>query len=79
MVYAFIFGTLIIIMALVILFFCYQIKHDSRSKESSISDKLIRLFEPDNLAPELTEMIDYHKKNGVVRYKIGSDHDEKNN
>ncbi len=78
-VYAVIFGTLIIIIALVIFFFCFQINRDSRSKDSLKSDKVIRLFEPDNLAPELTEMIDYHRKKGVVRYKIGSDQDGKNN
>lgn len=75
LVYFIIFGTLIIIIALVFLFLFFQLKHDSRSKDSLKSDKIIRVFEPDNLSPELTEMIDYHRKKGVVRYKFGSDQD----
>ena len=34
------------------------------------SDRIIRSFEPDNAAPELSEMIQYHKKNGIVEYEV---------
>lgn len=68
-------GVLIIIVVLVLLFFNYQMTYTSRSKNSLKSEKIIRVFQPYNRAPKLSEMIEYHKANGIVRYKIGGDSD----
>lgn len=42
----------------------------SKNKNQSEGNKIIGKFEPDNIAPTLTEMIDFHKKNGIVDYEI---------
>lgn len=34
------------------------------------SNSILGKFEPDNDAPTLTQMIDFHKKNGVVEYEL---------
>lgn len=42
------------------------------NKNSNVrtSKSIIELFEPDNVAPELGEMIDFHKKNGSIDYEV---------
>lgn len=49
------------------------VSHMSRKgiKNKLESDYIINLFEPDNSAPKLTYMIDFHKQNGVIEYDIG--------
>ncbi len=42
----------------------------NRTQKSSKSNFIIKDFEPDNIAPSLQEMLEFHKKNGVVKYKI---------
>ena len=39
----------------------------------SDSKNVLNKFEPDNTAPKITELIDYHKSNNQIRYKIESD------
>ena len=38
---------------------------------SKYSKYTISKFEPDNTAPKLTEMVEYHKANEKIRYVIG--------
>lgn len=45
------------------LFICNKTR-DNNSKN------IVDFFEPDNLSPELTEMIKFHKENGNVDYNI---------
>lgn len=42
----------------------------SKNTDQGEGNRIIGRFEPDNIAPTLTEMIDYHKENGVVDYEI---------
>lgn len=42
----------------------------STNKNQSEGNMIIGKFEPDNIAPTLTEMIDFHKKNGIIDYDI---------
>lgn len=42
-----------------------------RGKSTNRSSKyIVNMFEPDNTAPRLTELIDFHKANVGVKYKI---------
>ncbi len=75
-VYAIIFGILIAVNSLTIIFFCYQMNYDSRSDDSLKSEWIVYAFESDNTTPELTELIDYHRTHGIVQYKIGSNQDK---
>lgn len=49
--------------------FGVESKEDTVNKECQV---MIQRFEPDNLAPELTAMIDFHKENekNAVRYEV---------
>lgn len=40
-------------------------------KDKMDSDNILNLFEPYNSAPKLTQMIEFHKNNGIVEYDIG--------
>lgn len=44
----------------------------SFGKKSCIkeSNTILSKFEPDNDSPTLTQMIDFHKQNGVVEYEL---------
>lgn len=42
----------------------------SKNQNQSEGNMIIGKFEPDNIAPTLTEMIDFHKKNGIIDYEI---------
>ncbi len=37
---------------------------------NKMSAGIVHSFVPDNIAPELTKMIEYHKENGIVKYEI---------
>lgn len=41
-----------------------------KNSNNYASKNIVDSFEPDNLSPELTEMINFHKENGNVDYKI---------
>lgn len=36
------------------------------------SAEILNIFEPDNTAPKITELIDYHKENDKAKYNIES-------
>lgn len=42
----------------------------SKNQNQREGNMIIGKFEPDNIAPTLTEMIDFHKKNGIIDYEI---------
>lgn len=42
----------------------------STNKKQERGNKVIACFEPDNIAPETSQMINFHKKNGTVDYLI---------
>lgn len=46
--------------------------HMSKESNQKMNDgnNIIGNFEPGNIAPTLSEMIEFHKKNGVVDYDI---------
>lgn len=50
-------------------FFMVTFKRQNGAGNSQ-SKKLINKFNPDNLAPELSKMIEYHKENGAIHYEI---------
>lgn len=68
-----VFGILVFMLLIVFLFFVYQVIYKSRSKDSLKSDEIIRAFEPDNLAPKLSDMIMYHKTHEITKYEIRGD------
>ena len=45
----------------------YSLSRNTKQKESN---SIISNFEPDNISPELTDMINFHKENGTVKYQI---------
>lgn len=46
---------------------------------SEVSKYVVNYFEPDNTAPKLTKLIEYHKaSNRKIKYKIQRDNDGKN-
>lgn len=42
----------------------------SKDKKQNEGNMIIGKFEPDNIAPTLTDMIEFHKKNGIIDYEI---------
>lgn len=43
---------------------------NNKMKNNNESKEIIQGFEPDNAAPALSEMIEYHKKNDTVKYEV---------
>ena len=61
--------SIIVISLIVFLMFLWSVSL-SKNKNQNEGNIIIGKFEPDNIAPTLTEMIDFHKKNGIVDYEI---------
>lgn len=38
--------------------------------DNSKGKNIIQKFEPDNMSQKLTDMIEYHRKNGIIDYEI---------
>jgi len=57
-----------IMVVTVTLMMYFVLKKDTSKNESS--KYILNKFEPDNTSPMLTEMIDFHKKNKSIKYKI---------
>lgn len=61
--------SIIIISVILFLMFLWTVSLSKNENKKNGND-IISKFEPDNIAPTLTEMIDFHKKNGVVDYDL---------
>ena len=64
----------LVLIALVLVIFgmvFFLIYMKGKENNKSNGKQVIQKFEPDNMAPPLTDMINYHRKNGIVRYDVG--------
>lgn len=57
------------IFAIILSMFLWTLFFTKKSDQNE-SNSVISKFEPDNDAPTLTEMIKFHKDNGIVEYEI---------
>lgn len=67
-----IFSVILITLMLVIfgmIFLLIYMKGKNNNKSNG--EQVIQKFEPDNMAPPLSDMINYHRKNGIIRYDVG--------
>lgn len=63
---------LIVVLILVIALSMFILLNKDSDK-SRYSKYIVNKFEPDNTAPKLTEMVEYHKSKDSVKYVIESD------
>lgn len=56
------------VVILMILFLLFRKDKTSETNRDSI--RIIQRFEPDNAAPPLSDMIDFHKKNSTIKYEM---------
>ncbi len=64
-------GVIVIItlaVAVMVFTMYFVVGKSSRIKASSIY--IINAFEPDNTAPKMTELIDFHKSNEMIKYIV---------
>lgn len=60
----------ILIAVIIVLMYMLLGKDTDKSKDSK---HIINKFEPENTAPRITELIDYHKTKSKIKYMIESD------
>lgn len=64
-------GVIVIVaLAVVVMVFTmyFVVGKSSRIKASSVY--IINAFEPDNTAPKMTDLIDFHKSNEAIKYIV---------
>lgn len=61
---------LLVLVGVILMIFLLLSRSNYNSTINIDSKKIIQRFEPDNAAPPLSEMIDFHKKNPTIKYKM---------
>lgn len=68
---------LIIIMIIIVTIMMFFILRKVTLNSDS-SKNIVNSFEPDNTAPKITEMVEFHKNNEKIKYKIRENKNGKN-
>jgi len=61
-------GFIAVLVLTVVLTIYFSLQKNTVNSESS--KYIINKFEPDNTAPKITELIEYHKSHETIHYKI---------
>lgn len=65
-----IFITIILLICITAVILIGTLLISNKAHNNDNSKNVVDFFEPDNLSPELTEMIKFHEKNGNVDYNL---------
>ena len=60
----------LVIMFVAVMGICFIAYFVLKNSSNKMSVTVVEHFEPGNVAPELTKMIEYHKNNDLVDYEI---------